>query len=67
MNATDQDRPVDKFLFRLALVLSVTYLIVVSLTIFLAPIATSAARTHIELMETSQLWLVPFKGSLRPS
>jgi hypothetical protein len=59
VNVTDKNLRVDRFMYRLALGMSVIYLTVVSLTIFLAPFAT---RSPVELMKTSQLWLSPLQG-----
>ena len=50
---------VDSFLFRLTLALSGVYLLIVSLTIFLAPFAPA---TPLELMRMSNLWLGPMQG-----
>ena len=50
---------VDVFMYRLALSLSVAYLVVVSLTIFLGPLSD---WPQLELMKLSNLWLAPLQG-----
>jgi len=50
---------VDPFVFRVAFWLSVVYLVVVALTIFLHPVSD---MTPLELMEASSLWLGPLQG-----
>ena len=50
---------VDRFIFRLSLGLSLVYLVTVSLTILIAPLA---AMSPFALMKLSQLWLVPFQA-----
>lgn len=55
---------VDGFFFWLAFALSLAYLVVVLLTIFLAPFSR---LTGIELMKQSNLWLGPFQGLVSAS
>ena len=55
---------VDKFFFRLSYILSVFYLVLVSLTIFIQPFTYLSA---IELMSLSNLWLGPFQGLVSAS
>ncbi len=50
---------VDQFSYRLSLVLSIFYLIVVSLTILITPFS---ATPPLELMKLSNLWLAPIQG-----
>jgi hypothetical protein len=50
---------VDKFVYRIAMSLSLGYLIVVSSTVFLNPFS---AWTPLELMRLSNLWLAPLQG-----
>lgn len=52
-------RTVDRFFFRLSFSLSLAYLVVVSITIFMQPFSTLSA---VELMKQSNLWLGPFQG-----
>jgi hypothetical protein len=52
-------KTVDVFIFRLAFFLSLAYLIIVGLTIFLSPFSDVAS---LELMKLSNLWLAPFQG-----
>lgn len=52
---------VDKFLFNLSFYLSLSYLLLVSLTILLSPFVESII-TPIDLMKKSNLWLAPFQG-----
>ena len=52
-------RTVDRFFFRLSFILSLAYLVVVSITIFMQPFSTLSA---VELMKQSNLWLGPFQG-----
>ena len=64
-NARTRARPgtVDRFMYRLALVLSALYLGTVALTILLAPLAEFYAGSGaLELMKLSHLWLAPFQG-----
>lgn len=49
----------DSFKYRLALWLSVAYLLIVSLTIFIEPFSDMEAE---QLMKTSNLWLSPMQG-----
>ncbi|MGH8615997.1 MAG: hypothetical protein ACREYF_29295 [Gammaproteobacteria bacterium] len=50
---------VDRFIFRLALVLSVSYLLVLTLPIVIAPFSE---RLPSELFQASRLWIMPFQG-----
>lgn len=59
LTKTDKSRMVDRFIYRLAFVVSSVYLVVVSLTIFLQPFASIGP---IELMNLSHLWLGPLQG-----
>jgi hypothetical protein len=54
-----EKKTVDQFAFRLSLVLSICYIITVSLTIFLSPFSEFPS---LELMKLSNLWLAPFQG-----
>jgi len=54
-----ENKTVDRFLLRLSLLLSIMYLIVVSLTILMSPFSEF---TPLELMRISNLWLAPFQG-----
>ena len=54
-----ETKTVDRFAFRLSFVLSLFYLISVSLTIFLSPFSQIPP---LELMKLSNLWLAPFQG-----
>ncbi len=57
-------RSVDGFVFRLSFILSLFYLVAVSLTIFLKPFSPLSAS---ELMKLSNLWLGPFQGLVSAS
>ena len=48
--------------FGIALALSVTYLILVALTILIQPFAASSPEQRVGLMRTSNLWLGPVQG-----
>ena len=54
----------DRFVYRLSFVLSLSYLIVVSLTIFMQPFSS---LQPIQLLNQSQLWLGPFQGLVTAS
>lgn len=54
-----ETKTVDQFAFRLSLVLSICYIITVSLTILLSPFSEFPS---LELMKLSNLWLGPFQG-----
>lgn len=54
-----ETKTVDRFAFQLSLALSICYLIVVSLTIFISPFLT---LPPLELMNMSNLWLAPMQG-----
>ena len=67
-NPIREARKTDRFVFRLAFWLSGLYLLLVSLTIFLGPIAESyGSATPLELMARSHLWLAPFQGIVAAS
>jgi len=55
---------VDRFFFRLSYILSLSYLVVVSITIFIEPFSPLSA---VELMKQSNLWLGPFQGLVSAS
>ncbi|QSA97988.1 hypothetical protein [Methylococcus sp. EFPC2] len=55
---------VDRFIYRLTLSLSVIYILMVGLPIFIAPFS---ALPPLKLMESSRLWLVPFQGLVSAS
>ncbi|MFO7877187.1 MAG: hypothetical protein R6U55_11470 [Desulfovermiculus sp.] len=57
--ATDREQNVDRFLYRLALVLSVVYLFVVLLSIILHPYSKWMA---IRFLNESNLWIAPLQG-----
>jgi hypothetical protein len=48
--------------FRVALWLSVIYLLLILLTIAVQPIVAQDAKAAVKLMHTSQMWLGPFQG-----
>jgi hypothetical protein len=48
--------------FRVAIWLSVMYLLLILLTIGVQPFVARDANAAVELMRTSQLWLGPFQG-----
>ena len=48
--------------FRLALWLSIIYLVLVVMTVLIGPIAADDGPGMIKLMHTSNLWLGPFQG-----
>ena len=54
-----ETKTVDRFAFNLSFVLSICYLIAVSLTIFISPFST---LPPLELMKMSNLWLAPMQG-----
>lgn len=55
---------IDKFVFRLSFILSIVYILLVAITIFLQPFAQLSA---LELMKKSNLWLGPFQGLVSAS
>ena len=56
---------VDRFVFRLTMILSAAYLSSVALTILLSPFAElHAGMNPLELMAASHSWLAPFQGLL---
>jgi hypothetical protein len=55
---------VDRFFFRLSFILSLTYLVVVSITIIMQPFSPLST---VELMTQSNLWLGPFQGLVSAS
>ena len=57
--ATKVEKHVDRLLYRLALWLSVVYLVVVALPIFIAPLVQ---HSNVDLMKMSHLWLGPLQG-----
>jgi cytochrome bd-type quinol oxidase subunit 2 len=57
--ATDREKKVDRFLYRLALILSVAYLFVVLLFIILHPYSEWMA---IRFLNESNLWIAPLQG-----
>lgn len=60
---TAPDAEADSFTFKLALGMSVAYLLIASLTIILEPLSDMSSE---ELMKTSNLWLGPLQGLTRP-
>lgn len=64
MSNEDKKRSVDRFLFKLSLILSTFYLITVLLTILLEPFSNI---TTVQLMKLSNLWLGPFQGLVSAS
>ena len=59
INRQARSRYIDSFMYRLALSLSIAYLIVVSGTFFLKYFST---WSQLELMRISNLWLGPMQG-----
>jgi hypothetical protein len=57
--ATNPEKKVDSFLYRLALVLSIVYLFVVLLSIILHPYSELMA---IHFLNESNLWIAPLQG-----
>jgi hypothetical protein len=53
------DRHVDPFIYELSACLSIAYFSMVLLTILLQPFI---AADHLELLQTSNLWLTPLHG-----
>jgi hypothetical protein len=53
--------------FRVAIWLSVLYLLLILLTIAVQPFVARDANAAVELMHTSQLWLGPFQGLVASS
>lgn len=60
----EKKQTVDRFIFWLSFSISLIYLIVVALTIFMQPFSNSSA---LELMKQSNLWLGPFQGLVSAS
>ncbi len=58
------DKVVDKFVYRLSFMLSLSYLIVVALTIFMQPFSS---LSPLDLLKQSHLWLGPFQGLVAAS
>jgi len=54
-----KQKSTDKFLFRITICLSILYLIIVSLSVFLQPFSSLAP---IELLQTSNIWIAPLQG-----
>jgi hypothetical protein len=59
MGKSLETKTVDRFAFRLSLMLSIFYLVTVSLTFLLSPFSPVPP---LELMKLSNLWLAPFQG-----
>jgi hypothetical protein len=56
-------KTIDRFLFRLALILSITYLITVGVTYLLQWNSfRNSENPSLDLMKRSHLWLSPFQG-----
>ncbi len=55
----DIEKRVDKFFYWFAISLSIAYILLVSLTLFLSPFSQYSA---IELMKISNFWLGPLQG-----
>jgi hypothetical protein len=58
-NGDKKPQTVDKFIFRLALVVSIVYLVALTLTLLAQPFSPFKA---LELMKLSNLWLAPLQG-----
>jgi hypothetical protein len=58
-NQSEESVAVDKFVFRLAFLLSTIYLMVLTLTIVAQPFSE---LNPLELMKQSNLWLTPLQG-----
>ncbi len=56
---SDRTARVEAFSFRLAYIVSLAYLLIVSLTLFLSPFSP---LSQLELMHLSNLWLGPLQG-----
>lgn len=56
---SEKKKSVDNFIYRLAFILSLVYLIIVALTIYISPFTSFTA---FELMKTSNYWLGPLQG-----
>ena len=52
---------------RVAIALSITYLLLILLTILIQPLVAPDATKALELMRTSNLWLGPFQGLVASS
>ena len=61
LGQTFESKKVDQFFYRLAIILSVAYLLAVGSTVFVSPLV---AVTPLTLMKTSNLYLGPFQGVL---
>lgn len=56
-------KPAHTFVYRMAMTLSVAYLLLVGLTLLAIPVAEAqAALTPLKLMKMSHLWLAPCQG-----
>ncbi|RYY46208.1 MAG: hypothetical protein EOO06_15005 [Chitinophagaceae bacterium] len=65
VNKVQEEKRVDRFYYNLALGISVFYLVVLYLTVLLAPVAFNAAELSIiELFEKSKIYLVLIQGVL---
>lgn len=53
---------VRKTFFRIAMVLSIAYLVQIAMVVLIAPFAAKDAKEMVGLMHTSNLWLGPFQG-----
>jgi hypothetical protein len=63
-NEDEKPKSVDRFIFRLALFLSIIYLVTLTLTLLTQPFSPFKAQ---ELMKQSKLWLAPLQGLVSAS
>jgi uncharacterized membrane protein len=56
------EETVTRFVFSLSFWLSLAYLLLVALTIFVSPFAAENVKESLELMHRSNLWLGPLQG-----
>ncbi len=64
LKSNHSDKQVDKFMYNIAFGLSVTYFIIIFITIFMQPFFD---QSPIKLMKHSNLWLAPLQGLVAAS
>ncbi|MCP4261483.1 MAG: hypothetical protein GY774_28870 [Planctomycetes bacterium] len=62
-----QIQTVDRFFFRLAFCLSITYLLVVTITFFSLPFVSAKPQEMMNFLKQSNLWLGPLQGLVSAS
>lgn len=64
LNKGLSDKQVDKFMYNIAFGLSVTYFLIIYITIFVQPFVD---QSPIKLMQESNLWMAPLQGLVAAS